>query len=111
MSYCGLLGKAPWCACLPCRFRYFLCVIFGHRWKNNPRWCSRCHWNREELFRKYKDVVAQGFTNVSGLPCYTFKTRPNASSVPFDFKIFNLDDEDINVSDGINWRDIDGVIT
>lgn len=45
------------------------------------------------------------------LTSFTNATRPDPTSVPIGFMIFNTDDNFPNVSDGTDWRDMAGATT
>lgn len=44
-------------------------------------------------------------------PNHTNANRPDPSSVPVGFHIYNTEDNAPNYSDGTNWRDAAGTIT
>lgn len=55
--------------------------------------------------------LAQATTVMASLPVYSNATRPAANSVTPGFMIFNSSDAAPNISDGTDWRDMNGVIT
>ena len=52
-----------------------------------------------------------GVAPQAAIASYSNATRPSASDIPTYSMIFNTSDNQINISDGTNWRDPSGAIT
>jgi hypothetical protein len=57
------------------------------------------------------DSAPLGITPATSLANYTNLTRPSAAAVAIYSAIYNNDDNAVNWSDGVNWRDSAGNIT